>query len=291
MPCDGSVALNVSPRIKLSPGSTFAVVSRSVSPFSLTIAVTLAPASTSALAVPVLSVAVFCVPFASMNTTGTPTAGPPSPCGSSTLTITVPCGVASGWVGGVSAAGPSARWFAFTSPHATTAATRLIETILIVAILRRSGPGATFLTVLDGLFVTPAVTAITEALASAATEGRLAVVGNLKLARALGTGRDVISIGLSARAAKKVPGALPDTSTIEPASLAAVIGVDIARDEAWDDRLRAWSRVVRDGGVIVLVDRGRAAEVTRRALCAGLSELEQRHAGRAVITSGLVTQL
>ena len=144
---------------------------------------------------------------------------------------------------------------------------------------------------LDGLFVTPAVTAITEALASAGATGKLAVVGNLKLARALGAGREVLSIGLSRRAARKVPGALPDTSSLEPGSLVAVVGVDVARDDDWDGTLRAWSRVVRDGGAIVLVDRGRAAEVTRRALCAGLSELEQRHAGRAVITSGLVTHL
>jgi len=145
--------------------------------------------------------------------------------------------------------------------------------------------------VLDGLFVTPAVTAIAEALESAKADGKLAVVGNAKLVRALANGREVVPIGLSPRAAKKLPTALPDTSTIEPGSLAAVIGVDIARDDAWADTLRAWTRVVRDGGAIVLVDRGRATEVTRRALCAGLSELEQRHAGRAVITSGLVSHL
>ena len=39
---------------------------------------------------------------------------------------------------------------------------------------------------LDGLFVTPAVTAIGEALQSARAEGKLAVVGNAKLAKALG---------------------------------------------------------------------------------------------------------
>jgi hypothetical protein len=135
------------------------------------------------------------------------------------------------------------------------------------------------------------VTAIVEALGSAHAEGKLAVVGNAKLAKALGASRDVVAIGLSARAAKKVPGALPDTSSLEPASLAAIVGVDIARDDGWQDTLAAWSRVVRDGGAIVLVDRGRTTEATRRALCAGLSELEQRHAGRAVITSGLVSHL
>jgi len=48
---------------------------------------------------------------------------------------------------------------------------------------------------------------------------------------------------------------------------------------------------VRDGGAIVLVDRGRAPDASRRALCGGLTELEQRRAGRVVVTSGLVTHL
>jgi hypothetical protein len=158
--------------------------------------------------------------------------------------------------------------------------------------------------VLDGLFVTPSATAIAEALASAGVladgastssppragaSGPIAVVGNARLATALGAGRDVIPVGLSARAAKKLPRNLPDTSSLEPGSLAAVIGVGIAIDEAWADTLRAWVRVVRDGGAIVFVDRGHAQEASRRALCAGLTELEQRRAGRAVITSGLVT--
>jgi hypothetical protein len=147
--------------------------------------------------------------------------------------------------------------------------------------------------VLDGLFVTPAATAIAEALASAAVpaDGAIAVVGNARLAAALAGGRDVLPVGMSPRAAKKLPKNLPDTSSLPPRSLAAVVGIDVATDEAWADTLRAWVRVVRDGGAIVFVDRGHAQEASRRALCAGLSELEQRRAGRAVITSGLVTHL
>jgi hypothetical protein len=144
---------------------------------------------------------------------------------------------------------------------------------------------------LDGLFVTPAVTAITEALVSARADGKLAVVGNARLAAALAEGRDVVPVGLSPRAAKRMPGALADTSSLAAGSLAAVIGVELAGDDAWEPTLREWTRVVRDGGVIVLVDRGRAPEATRRALCAGLTELEQRHAGRVVVTSGLVSHL
>ena len=144
---------------------------------------------------------------------------------------------------------------------------------------------------LDGLFVTPAVTAITEALTSANATGTLVVVGNAKLASALGAKREVIAAGLTPRAAKKIPGAQPDTTSLETGSIAAVIGVDIATDDSWEATLREWSRVVKDGGAIVLVDRGHSFEASRRALCAGLSEIEQRHAGRAVVTSGLVTHL
>jgi hypothetical protein len=144
---------------------------------------------------------------------------------------------------------------------------------------------------LDGLFVTPAVTAIAEALGD--LEGPIAVIGDAKLAKALALrgDRTIIAVGMSARAAKKLPDALSDLSTIEPASLAAVVRSDITDDKDWAATLRSSTAVVRDGGAIVLVDRGQASEASRRALCAGLSELEQRTAGRAVITSGLVTHL
>jgi hypothetical protein len=141
--------------------------------------------------------------------------------------------------------------------------------------------------VLDGQFMTPAVTAITEALASARADGVIAVIGNAKLAAALGAGREVIPVGLSARAAKKLRSASRDLTAIAPASLAAVVGTDLGG--AWEDTLRGWSRVIRAGGAIVIVDRGPPYETSRRALCAGLTEIEQRRAGRAVITSGLIS--
>ena len=134
---------------------------------------------------------------------------------------------------------------------------------------------------LDGLFVTPAVTAIVEALGAGSTQ-TIAVIGNAKLAQALSANRAVIPVGLTPRA---------DLAGIEPATLGGVVGVDVTIDDSWQATLRAWSRVIRDGGAMVLVDRGRATEASRRALCAGLTELEQRQAGRAVITSGLVTHL
>ena len=137
------------------------------------------------------------------------------------------------------------------------------------------------------------MTAISDALASARVDGgRFAVLRDARLARALATpGRELVPVGMSARAAKKLVGALPDASALAPGSLDAAILVDITADLAWEQTLRAWCRLVRDGGVVVLVDRGRATEATRRALCTGLTELEQRHAGGAIVTSGLVTQL
>ena len=145
---------------------------------------------------------------------------------------------------------------------------------------------------LDGLFVAPAVSAVSEALGSAHADGKLAVIGNAKLASALAAAkREVVAIGLSPRAAKKLTNAMADMSGIEDKSLDAVVGVDIAVDDGWEITLAEWRRVVRDGGVLVFIDRGHAAEASRRALCAGLSEIEQRHVGRTVVTSGLVTHL
>jgi hypothetical protein len=164
---------------------------------------------------------------------------------------------------------------------------------------------------LDSLFVAGAVAAIGEAIASAhAEEGTVAVIGNARLASVLAKQRTTLAVGLSARAAKKTAGAVDDLSGVEPRSLAAVIAVDVrglpprgsgaesrrgvvdvATDEAWQTALSEWSRVVRDGGVIVLVDRGHAADASRRALCGGLTELEQRRAGRSIVTSGLVSHL
>jgi hypothetical protein len=55
--------------------------------------------------------------------------------------------------------------------------------------------------------------------------------------------------------------------------------------------LEEWIGALREGGVIVLVESGSREEAMRRALCAGLVELEQRVAGRAVVTSGRTRRL
>lgn len=139
---------------------------------------------------------------------------------------------------------------------------------------------------LESLFVTPAVTAIEEALASARASGPIAVVGNARLAKALGEKLEVIAVGLAPRAAKKHGGKMAQLGELPPRSIGAVVGTD-----ASDASITDWARIVRDGGAIVTIDRNGAANASRRALCGGLTELEQRHAGRLVITSGLVTHL
>ncbi|CAN5356015.1 hypothetical protein BH11MYX1_BH11MYX1_17950 [soil metagenome] len=145
---------------------------------------------------------------------------------------------------------------------------------------------------LGALFVAPAAFAVGEALHAARADGTLAVIGHAKLAASLvKQQRDVVAVGVAERAARKLPTALLDLSSIADRSLAAVIGIDIATDDDWQASLRTWTRVVRDGGAIVFVDRGHAPEASRRALCGGLTELEQRRAGRFVVTSGLVSHL
>lgn len=147
---------------------------------------------------------------------------------------------------------------------------------------------------LGDLFVTSAVSAVSEALASANAKGTLAVIGNAKLATAIAAtrkGSDVLPIGLSARAAKRLTNAVADLSSLDERSLGGVIGMDVASDDGWELTLRDWKRVVVDGGTLVFVDRGNATEASRRALCAGLTEIQQRHVGRTIVTSGLVTHL
>lgn len=142
---------------------------------------------------------------------------------------------------------------------------------------------------LDRLFAASAVTAIGELLKSLRATGKLAVVGDAKLAAAFRAQGDVVAIGLPPRSAAKLPGAIGDFSTLEPSSLSGVIAVD-----ATDGALGDWAPYVRTGGAIIVVDRvsaKSAAQASRRALCAGLTAIEQRRLTRLVVTAGLVVHL
>ncbi len=141
------------------------------------------------------------------------------------------------------------------------------------------------------LFAGNAAHEVESALAAAEVEGRVAVLGDLRLARRLaGAGRDVVYIGAIARGLKRarihalagLPGALP----LGDGAVGAVVAGGPAQHEPWEPLLAEWCRAVAPGGVVVVLDRGAPAELSRRALCGGLTAIEQRSAGRTVITTG-----
>jgi SAM-dependent methyltransferase len=119
------------------------------------------------------------------------------------------------------------------------------------------------------------------------------VVGDAGLAKALiqaGTAGQAAAI--SARAAKRINHVVAGTALaleLPDAVLTAVVAV-AGPSLAIDGQalLQEWTRVVRVGGKVVLVDRGDRLRASMRLLCAGLLEIEQRSSGRTVITSGIV---
>jgi hypothetical protein len=147
---------------------------------------------------------------------------------------------------------------------------------------------------LDRWLVAGAAPAIEAALASIAPakDGAIAVIGDARLARALASrGRGVTLTGVDAAATRKLPANVTVTDALPDRGAAAVIGCGAGDRDDWEAVLAAWSRAVVDGGGLVLVDRAPATELSRRALCAGLTALEQRVAGRWLVTSGLVSDL
>jgi len=163
----------------------------------------------------------------------------------------------------------------------------------------RALPSGTFAALFDGLFFARTLAAVDAALDSAAVppEPPVAVIGDLRLGRALAErGRRVVILDRDRRRLRRLKRghlvcASPDALPIADRTLSALIGLGVGARDDWQAILGEWSRTVGDGGVLVLVDRTPAAEMTRRALCAGLAEIEQRSAGRVVVTSGLVTAI
>ncbi len=130
---------------------------------------------------------------------------------------------------------------------------------------------------LDGLWIASAAPAVEAALAGLPA-GAVAVIANPRLARALiARGRAVTEVAADA--------------ALAPATFAAVVAVGAGERADWAPTLAAWAGAVVDGGGLVLVDRAAAVELSRRALCAGLTALEQRVAGRWTVTSGVVSRL
>jgi hypothetical protein len=120
----------------------------------------------------------------------------------------------------------------------------------------------------------------------------IAVLGDARLARALASrGRAVTLAGADARATRKLPAGVTVVDAVPDRSAAAHVALGAGERDDWEAVIAEWSRAVVDGGGLVLVDRAPAMELSRRALCAGLSALEQRVAGRWIVTSGLVSDL
>jgi hypothetical protein len=149
--------------------------------------------------------------------------------------------------------------------------------------------------VLEGFFVGPAIEACAEAL-RAVKPATVAVVGQPRLARGLAEeGLAVIAIEPAAKSLRKLKAerlvGRGDALPVGDRALGALVGWGAGARADWADLLAEWSRAVADGGMIVMVDRGPSTELSRRALCSGLCELQQRAAGRLVVTSGIVTDL
>jgi hypothetical protein len=147
----------------------------------------------------------------------------------------------------------------------------------------------------DRWFLAGAAPAVEAALASIAParSGAIAVVTHARLAAALGRAGRPVSLVEPEAAALKRPPVEVTLLDAPPAdrSLAALVAVGLGDRDDWEAVLAGWSRWVVDGGGVVLVDRGPAIELSRRALCGGLTALEQRVAGRWIVTSGLVSDL
>lgn len=146
----------------------------------------------------------------------------------------------------------------------------------------------------DRWLVAGAAPAIESALASIgpARGAAVTVLGDARLARALASrGRAVTLAGADPKSVKKLPAGVTVVDQLADRSTAAVIALGAGERDDWEAALAGWSRAVVDGGGLVLVDRAPPMELSRRALCAGLSALEQRVAGRWIVTSGLVSDL
>lgn len=125
------------------------------------------------------------------------------------------------------------------------------------------------------IFLGSAVKEIAALLESAAVTGPVWVVDNPRLAKRLSDGE--LAVIESAEAAD--------------GPVAAAIVSGLARDEDWANTLAAITAHIAPGGLVILVDRGQAIELSRRALCGGLSDIGQLGAGRWLLTHGTLKAL
>jgi hypothetical protein len=105
------------------------------------------------------------------------------------------------------------------------------------------------------------------------------------VAEALGDASPVRVVGSVPLAEVLVEAGRAVADSGEPGALVAVSDAPTPAD------LAGWTAAVKGGGVLVLVSRGAREDASRRALCAGLVEIQQRTAGRSVVTSGRIKKL
>jgi NADPH:quinone reductase-like Zn-dependent oxidoreductase len=146
------------------------------------------------------------------------------------------------------------------------------------------------------IFVGATAVAVHDALVGVSVDCKVLVLGAPRLAAALAErGRLVMCASPELRSLRRlgVPAAYAASDALPVADrhVSAVVASGLARTDDWQSQLAECLRVLDEDGVLVLVDRGGPAEQTRRALCAGLIDIEQRHAGRTVVTSGRVARL
>jgi hypothetical protein len=135
-------------------------------------------------------------------------------------------------------------------------------------------------------YAAPLARAIDAALAGL-PDGRVAIVGDLRLARRLAQRHRAVLVASGAdlrRAGALAVEGRADALPFEAGELAAIVG---HAADGWP-ALAEWRRVVRPGGAIAMLDRGEPTEPARRALCAGLTAIGQRQVGRTLVTSGRV---
>lgn len=144
--------------------------------------------------------------------------------------------------------------------------------------------------VFDRWLIAGAAAAVEAAIQSIgpAHGGAIAVIGEPRLARMLARSGRAVTLVAAAKD-RSAPREPARGDALAAGSFAVVVGCHAGARADWEAVLAEWSQAIVDGGGLVLVDRASPVEVSRRALCSGLSVLEQRTSGRWVVTSGLVS--
>ena len=149
------------------------------------------------------------------------------------------------------------------------------------------------------LFSSQTVDAVEAAIRASGVTGRVAVLGNPRLAKGMcRRGRDVIYVSSSLRSLSRygtecgarICGS-DDRLPLADASVDVVVGLGLAEQQDWQATIDSWACAASPHGLIVMVDKAPACELSRRALCGGLTNVEQRRAGRQLVTSGRVCRL